>query len=206
MARVLIARTDATELSDRTAIPLDMVLHTTTFAYSQPLRIYTQFPKTDFDLEFMLVTDPPEATDVYATLEWYLEFFDDSKMLNDSRAPGQRYPTERLFPTQGELVSNLQAVRSRMGWVEDTKEVDSQVRGSTDHITNLRTVRIGSYSPVIAKCGARHLWTRVRFRLQEAYSGSSTPILYIYGNLGGFAEEALLDRLASPYAYQLADV
>ena len=190
MARVLLARSDAESLSNLEPIPLSMALQTGEFSYSQPLRLYTQFPREDFELEFMFVPVPPiaEGAEVYQTLEWYLEYYDDSMLLNDPLAED---------PPSAE---ELQNVQDQMAWVEDTLEVPAAERGCTDFVTNLRTVRVGSYHPVNAKVSAQHLWTRIRYRLQSALEVPQE--LWIWAHAGGFAEESFLETLALPYAYE----
>ena len=199
MAKVLLVRSDAAHLSNGAALPFPQGLVPGTFYTSQALRLYTQFPCLDFDLEFMLVPHTPGVAAEIAGIQFYCEFFDDSTMQRDARDPSN-YPTSRLL--SNEAGTALAAIESAMGWSEETCKEQSRLEYEGLYDTKLRTVRLQTYNPrtVSIKLNAPHLWTHIRYRLLASLTEPHS--LYVWGVLGGFSEEFYLENIVLPYGYE----
>ena len=205
MAKVLLVRSDASALSSGEGLPYPQGMDLEIFYTSQALRLYTQFPNLNFDLEFMLVPRDPAAPSVVADLQFYCEFFDDSTMQKDDRDAG-RFPTRRLLTTNQGEAQGLFDVQDTMGWSEETEAEQSRLEFEGRYDTKLRLVKLQTYNPrvVSIKLNAPHLWTHIRYRMltnlntadADAYS------LYVWGVLGGFSEEKYLEGIVNPYGYE----
>jgi len=201
MAKVLLVRSDAEQLSDGGDLPYPQGLAVEQFYTSQALRLYTQFPRLDFDLEFMLVPNDPTVVSEIADIQFYCEFFDDSTMQRDGRDPA-RFPTTRLLTENSEEGAALSAAQGEMGWSEETEKEQSRLEFEDRHDTKLRMVKVQTYNPrtISVKLNAPHLWTHIRYRLLSTLV--ATHNLYVWGIVGGFAEERYLESIVNPYGYE----
>lgn len=191
MARVMIADSQATELSNGSPLRYRMDFDDV-WSTSQPIRLYTQLPRVEFDLEFLLRINNAGIGVFRYDIEWYLEYFNDSFMLNDPRARNEKFPTARLSPvtTGGEGVS----------WERETVEAPVVVPGERRIVRALRSTPLWSNESLHVECASRALWARVKYK-RGLFVPSPAYQLVIWANLGGFVEEPYLETSDKPYAY-----